>query len=123
MSNQFSEVVQEIHAGVSGVRLVFVLTKANAKDVRNLTGYGARVLFWDRDGNVDQNRVKAARIDPLNGMVIHWLDGDEFPTGGPDKWAYAQAEILTPDWYGNVTAKAVAFHTVATEIVKFKVLA
>lgn len=112
MANELPETALSFHVGDT-LTLSWLWTKANRKDVRNLTDHAARVLFWYLDAA--PHIARAAEVDPLNGLVIYDLLGDEYQL---NRATYAQAQVYAPNWYVNGNAGQDGRIT-SCEVVKF----
>lgn len=107
MTNLKPEIVSYARVGESGRYRSILLTKDNLDDVRSLTGYAGRFLFWYADQGV--HAAHSCKVDEVNGLLIHRTMGDEFTQVGT---CFMQAEIFLPGTLGNL------YHVTATDVIK-----
>jgi hypothetical protein len=111
----------EVHALESGRPISFLWLYGNRKVARVLTGYAARIHFWQANGTVHID-PRFARVDGPNGLTTYDLTGDEFPDPGAANVmdVLAQFEVMPPDWYLG-GAVATSFLRTYSSLFRFRV--
>lgn len=95
MSLVQANAIQEVYVGDKKA-LEFSFLKEDGLTPRDLTGHAAEVSFWHED--LAPHIVRAATVDPVNGLVKYDLRGDEFDSVGE---VLVTATVLSPDFFAS----------------------